>query len=178
MKMTVVILGVAALSLVGAGYGAATVLAPPPAEVSSAETPAEETAAAEYAEENSHGAGPEPVASKDSYEVAQDRLLVRIGQVNVPVQKTRIVSYVVADIALKASGPRAADTLTRVESAVRARDVIPAKMHALAERPILRGVNIDDRALGAALTEALKPEFPEVEDVVFVTLLKQDVPRM
>ncbi|SEN26460.1 hypothetical protein [Palleronia pelagia] len=176
MKLTIVILGVLGLSLVGAGYGAATVLAPPPAEMESHTPEADETHATETPKEEAHG--PEPVASKDSYEVAQDRLLVRIGQVNVPVQKTRIVSYVVADIALKAVDARAADILTRVESAVRARDVILAEMHALAERPILRGVNIDDRALGTALTEALKPEFPGVEDVVFVNLLKQDVPRM
>ncbi|UOA32698.1 hypothetical protein DSM110093_02500 [Sulfitobacter sp. DSM 110093] len=175
------------LLCMGAGYGAGLALAPAPAEAAEAEvdekTPhgAEDTASkakdghGEDAAEVVHGENQEPM---DSYELAKDRTVVRLGQMTIPVEKTNSVSYVVADFALKMGSLELAERYRRVEDATRMRDSLLQAMNLAAESAVLRGVAIDSEALSQLLRDLISKEHQGVDDVMFVSLYKQDVARL
>ena len=86
------------LLCMGAGYGAGLALAPAPAEAAGTKSDdktaydAKETAkdAAHAPEKDAHGeasAKDEAQAPMDSYELAKDRTVVRLGQMTIPVEK-------------------------------------------------------------------------------------------
>jgi len=177
------------LLCMGAGYGAGLALAPAPAEAAGTEidenTPhgADEAAkdAAHTPEKDAHGeasAKDEAQAPMDSYELAKDRTVVRLGQMTIPVEKTNSVSYIVADFALKMGTLELAERYRRVEDATRMRDSLLQAMNLAAESAVLRGVAIDSEALSRLLRDLISKEHKGVDDVMFVSLYKQDVARL
>lgn len=180
------------LLCLGAGYGAGLALAPTPAEAAGTEVDekaahgAEETVkdAAHAPETDAHGQDGEKSAKgenqepMDSYELAKDRTVVRLGQMTIPVQKTNSVSYVVVDFALKMGSLELAERYRRVEDATRMRDSLLQAMNLAAESAVLRGVSIDSEALSQLLRDLISKEHNGVDDVMFVSLYKQDVARL
>jgi len=181
------------LLCMGAGYGAGLALAPAPAEAAGTEIDenashgvdktvkdaahAPETDADAHGEDGDtvHGENEEPM---DSYELAKDRTVVRLGQMTIPVEKTNSVSYVVADFALKMGSLELAERYRRVEDATRMRDSLLQAMNLAAESAVLRGVAIDSEALSQLLRDLISKEHQGVDDVMFVSLYKQDVARL
>jgi len=188
------------LFCMGAGYGAGLALAPAPAEAAGTELDenashgvdetvkdaahAPETDAGAHGEDGDahgedgdtvHGENEEPM---DSYELAKDRTVVRLGQMTIPVEKTNSVSYVVADFALKMGSLELAERYRRVEDATRMRDSLLQAMNLAAESAVLRGVAIDSEALSQLLRDLISKEHQGVDDVMFVSLYKQDVARL
>lgn len=180
------------LLCLGAGYGAGLALAPAPAEAAGTEVDdkaphgAEEAVkdAAQASETDAHGEEGENSAKgenqepMDSYELAKDRTVVRLGQMTIPVEKTNSISYVVADFALKMGSLELAERYRRVEDATRMRDSLLQAMNLAAESAVLRGVAIDSEALSQLLRDLISKEHQGVDDVMFVSLYKQDVARL
>ena len=180
------------LLCMGAGYGAGLALAPAPAEAAGTKSDdktaydAKETAkdAAHAPEKDAHGdkgeksAKGDDHAPMDGYELAKDRTVVRLGQMTIPVEKTNSVSYVVADFALKMGSLELAERYRRVEDATRMRDSLLQAMNLAAESAVLRGVAIDSEALSRLLRDLISKEHKGVDDVMFVSLYKQDVARL
>ena len=106
-----------------------------------------------------------------------DPKVVTLGKMTIPVYKPASVTYVVADFGIAMSDPQMATKYRIAENATRLRDAILTSMMAAAEGPILTGSAIDSDKLAARLKEDLQPQFASVEDVLFLTLFKQDVPR-
>ncbi|MFG6559630.1 MULTISPECIES: hypothetical protein [unclassified Sulfitobacter] len=169
------------LLCMGAGYGAGLALAPTPAEAAGTKS---DDKTAHAPENDAHGetaeksAKAEDHAPMDSYELAKDRTVVRLGQMTIPVEKTNSVSYVVADFALKMGSLELAERYRRVEDATRMRDSLLQAMNLAAESAVLRGVAIDSEALSQLLRDLISKEHKGVDDVMFVSLYKQDVARL
>lgn len=117
-------------------------------------------------------------APMDPYAIAQDRKVVRLGQMTIPVEKTHSVSYVVADFALKLESLELAERYRRLEEGTRLRDSLLQAMTLAAESAVLRGVAIDSDALSQLLRDLISKEHEGVDDVLFVSLYKQDVARL
>ena len=196
------------LLCMGAGYGAGLVLAPPAEESHAAVAPdgtAEADKAAHGKEDatkdahapvkDAHGDGAEAAdrdhaeagddhaedeayQQLDRYELAKDRTVVRLGQMTIPVEKTNSISYVVADFALKVETLELAERYRRVEDATRLRDSLLRAMNLAAESSVLRGVAIDSDALSQLLRDLISKDHAGVNDVMFVSLYKQDVARL
>ena len=178
------------LLCMGAGYGAGLALAPALAEAAGTKSDdktaydAKETAkdAAHAPEKDAHGdkgeksAKGDDHAPMDSYELAKDRTVVRLGQMTIPVETT--TAFVVADFALKMGSLELAERYRRVEDATRMRDSLLQAMNLAAESAVLRGVSIDSEALSRLLRDLISKEHKGVDDVMFVSLYKQDVARL
>ncbi len=102
--------------------------------------------------------------------------LVPLGRVVVPVFKARSVTYVVADFAISVPDPKMAEQYRIGENAARLRDAILAEMYAAAGDKSLAGPAIDSDKLSQRIKNGLTPRFSGVEDVLFISLFKRDVP--
>ncbi|MCA0922614.1 hypothetical protein [Pseudooceanicola nanhaiensis] len=205
-KSLLMMAAVPALSL-GAGYGIGMVMKPKPAEAALSveddshaapaghgESPAkaepgvhgkvEDTghealrAAEDHADAGEmmdHGKPRQPSLSKAR--VVTDPKVVALGKMTIPVYKPASVTYVVADFGVAMTDPQMATEYRIAENATRLRDAILTSMMSAAQDPILAGSAIDSEKLAARLKEDLQPQFASVEDVLFLTLFKQDVPR-
>ena len=184
------------LLCLGAGYGAGLTLAPEKpvdqaaledktkdgkktAEASEkAKDPAKEGDVAEKDGKTEAEAETADGAPLDAYELAKDRKIVRLGQMTIPVEKTHSVSYVVADFALKLESLELAERYRRLEDGTRLRDSLLQAMTLAAESAVLRGVAIDSDALSQLLRDLISKEHEGIDDVMFVSLYKQDVARL
>ncbi len=150
-----------------AGYGAGKYLAPAPTRAAAIESAAEapfEAAAGEAAVPTGERAAAGPH-------------LVNLGRMTVPVQKPRSVTYVVADLGVSLPDSRSANHYRLGENAARLRDAILASLTRAAQGPILKGVAVDTEALSGMIRADLNASFPEIEDVLFLSFFKKDVPR-
>ncbi|SFT09044.1 hypothetical protein SAMN04488040_3111 [Sulfitobacter marinus] len=157
------------LACLGGGYATGMVLAPPASE--SLDVSSEALDATNDAQQIAEGQSTGPLWT-------EDRTIIRLGQMTIPVEKANSVSYVVADFALKLENLELAERYKRVEDATRLRDSLLTAMNLAAEGAVLRGVSIDSDALSATLRDLLSKEYEGVEDVLFVSLYKQDVARL
>jgi hypothetical protein len=112
------------------------------------------------------------------YTLAEDRTVIRLGQMTIPVEKLHSVSYVVADFALKLTDIETADRYARVEEATRIRDALLTAMNVAAETAVLRSVAIDSDALSDMILGLLRKNYDGIDEVLFVSLYKQDVARL
>lgn len=180
------------LLCLGAGYGAGLTLAPEQAAdqaaldagkakgkdtADKAKDPAKEGDVAEKNGKTDAEAETAEGAPLDAYELSKDRKIVRIGQMTIPVEKTHSVSYVVADFALKLESLELAEHYRRLEDGTRLRDSLLQAMTLAAESAVLRGVAIDSDALSQLLRDMISKDHAGVDDVMFVSLYKQDVAR-
>jgi len=185
-KAAIAVVALPLLSM-GAGYGAGVILAPAESHAAAAEEGADtakDMAGQKDAAVKEDGAKAEDMAEgaahpeMDRYELAKDRKVVRLGQITIPVQKTHSISYVVADLALKVESLELAERYRRVEDATRLRDSLFRAMNLAAESAVLRGVAIDSEALSQLLRDLISKDHAGVDDVMFVSLYKQDVARL
>jgi hypothetical protein len=101
--------------------------------------------------------------------------LVKMANVTLPVRKSASVSFVVADLAVAVRDAESAAHYVIPQNAARLQAAIETAMARAADTPILRGVSIDSQQLSGKLTTALREDFTDVEDVLFLTLYKHDV---
>lgn len=126
-----------------------------------------------------HGADPEQqsvsLIRKDPF---GDSSVVRLGRVSVPVYRPSSVTYVVSEVGVAMRDRETAEVFNVAENASRLRDVILASMHKAAGTSAMQGPNIDTEKLTKTLVSDLKADFGEgVSDVLFLSLVKADVPR-
>ncbi|UMA66882.1 hypothetical protein LVO79_20165 (plasmid) [Roseivivax marinus] len=102
--------------------------------------------------------------------------VVRLGRMTIPVHRPNTVSYVVTDIGVSMRDPDMAEAFRDIESGMLLRDAILTALSEAASLPMMKTVSIDTDALSAFLSERLS-DFDGVEDVLFLTFYKADVPR-
>jgi len=176
------------LVCLGVGYASGAVLLAPAAENDVVASDATDTAphaaedgtahAAETGTEIAGAHADGAIEKMDAHQLAEDRTIVRVGKMTIPVEKTNSVSYVVADFALKVESFELAERYKRVEEATRIRDSLLSAMSLAAESNVLRGVAIDSDALAALIRDLLSKEHAGIDDVMFVSLYKQDLARL
>ena len=175
MKTTILFSSLPVLSVL-AGLGSGMVLAGGPspaaepahlsAPSSGAEAPPSGDAMPAGGDGGAAGADPRPM----------DRV-VQLGRITVPVQKARSVSYVVADFGISMQDGAMAAAFREPQAGLRLRSALLAAMAEASALPLMRGVSIDTEALSAHLVREMAREFDGVEDVLFISFHKSDVPR-
>lgn len=106
-----------------------------------------------------------------------EKHVVKLGRMTVPVYKAQSITYVVADFGISVTDLDEASHYYAAENATRLRDAIMKSMHTAAETHILQASAIDEDMLARKLSKDLKTNFKGVEDVLFLSLYKTDVPR-
>ena len=124
-----------------------------------------------------HGSAPSHGALPPGSAVKNSRDVVKLGQVTIPIYKPRSVTYVVADLGVAMPDSDTAAHYRIAENAVRLRDNIMSAFREATENPKMRRANIDSDWLSKTLTDSLRSEFSETEEVLFLSLFKKDVPR-
>ncbi|ANT63171.1 hypothetical protein AYJ57_22060 (plasmid) [Salipiger sp. CCB-MM3] len=114
--------------------------------------------------------------------LTEDRLgdssVVTLGKISVPVYRAESITYVVSEVGVAMRDSQTAVTFNVAENASRLRDAILTSMHRAADGPTMKGVNIDTGELSKALSADLKKDFgDDVSEVLFLSLVKADVPR-
>lgn len=119
--------------------------------------------------------GTEGVLTKDR---ANDSSIVSLGKISVPVYRPESITYVVSEVGVAMRDINTAVNFNIPENASRLRDAILTSMHRAADGQTLKGVNIDTGTLSRELSEDLKKDFgDDVSEVLFMSLVKADVPR-
>ena len=103
--------------------------------------------------------------------------VVKLGRMTVPVYKASKVTYFVADFGVSVTDLDQASHYYDGQYAARLRDQIIATMHVAAENQLMRGDDVDSEKLAARVAEDLRAKFAGVEDFLFLSLYKTDVPR-
>ena len=104
-------------------------------------------------------------------------IVVKLGQMIVPVYKARSVTYVVMNLGVTVPNLATAEYYNLGENAAKLRDSIFASLKHTAEGKALRGVTIDTEKLSHDITADIKPKFSEINDVLFLAFYKKDVAR-
>jgi hypothetical protein len=103
--------------------------------------------------------------------------VVRLGSITVPVYRAKSVTYVVADFGVSMSDSATAAHYRIAENSARLRDTILTSFRAAAENTKMKRVTMDSDWLSATITEDVRGKFDEAQEVLFLSLYKQDVPR-
>ncbi|MWD28465.1 hypothetical protein E0K89_013350 [Aquicoccus sp. SCR17] len=103
--------------------------------------------------------------------------VVRLGSIMVPVYKPRSVSYVVADFGVAMPSQDIAARYRLAENSARLRDAILTSFQQAAANPRMHRAGLDSDWLSAKLTSDLRASFGDTQEVLFLSLYKQDVPR-
>ncbi|WP_226627482.1 hypothetical protein [Alloyangia pacifica] len=114
--------------------------------------------------------------------LTQDRLndssIVSLGKISVPVYRAESITYVVSEVGVAMRDVPTAVNFNIAENASRLRDAILTSMHRAADGPSMKRVNIDTGELSRELSADLKKDFgDDVSEVLFLSLVKADVPR-
>ncbi|MFD1342042.1 hypothetical protein [Litorisediminicola beolgyonensis] len=107
-----------------------------------------------------------------------DGRVIMLGRITLPVQKARSVSYIVADLGVALPDPQIAESYSSPETAMRLRDAVLTELTKAAGGPDLKGASIDTDALSDRLRSVLAQSYADVEDVLFLSFYKADVPRV
>ncbi|GHF36208.1 hypothetical protein [Seohaeicola zhoushanensis] len=119
----------------------------------------------------------EPHAKADDKPKKRSKEVVNLGQVTVPIYKPMSVTYVVADLGVAMSSAERAAQFRIAENATRLRDNIMESFREATENPKMRRAALDSDWLSRQLTQNLRAEFEDAEEVIFLNLFKKDVPR-
>ncbi|WP_353475730.1 hypothetical protein PVT71_24400 (plasmid) [Salipiger sp. H15] len=107
-----------------------------------------------------------------------DSSIVSLGKISVPVYRPESITYVVSEVGVAMRDTTTAVNFNIAENASRLRDAILTSMHRAADGSTMKGVNIDTGELSRALSADLKKDFgDDVSEVLFLSLIKADVPR-
>ncbi|MGC9370097.1 MAG: hypothetical protein ACP5DX_11215 [Paracoccaceae bacterium] len=175
MKQTLVMMAAVPVACLVAGYGAGKFIAPPPSESAAVENAAELhlDAAAEAEGAAPHGA----VAGGHGAPKEKGPYIVDLGSMTIPVYKPRSITYIVAEFGITLQDRKSAVHYDMPEHATRLRDAILSFMSRAANGPTLRGVAIDTDTLSQAIHAELVQSHPEIQEVLFLSFFKKDVPR-
>ncbi|EAQ01991.1 hypothetical protein OB2597_20241 [Pseudooceanicola batsensis HTCC2597] len=106
-----------------------------------------------------------------------DDHVVRLGRLTVPVYSARAISYFVADFGVSVTDLDQANHYYDAENAARLRDQIVTTMHTVAETQLLRGSQVDSAKVAERVARDLRTNFYGIEDFIFLSLYKTEVPR-
>lgn len=132
-----------------------------------------------------HGPTDEPIHKPNNDEHADSTtapestipIVVKLGQMIVPVYKAHSVTYIVANLGVTVPDLKIAEHYNLGENGAKLRDAIFTILKHAAEGRALRGVTIDTEKLSKHITAELKLKFSEINDVLFLAFYKKDVAR-
>ncbi len=104
-------------------------------------------------------------------------IIVKIGQIIIPVYKARSVTYIVTNLGVTVSDMERAKYYNLGENGARLRAAIFLVMKLISEGHDLRGASIDTAKLSHDITAELKPKFEGVSGVMFLNFYKKDIAR-
>ncbi|MFC4733806.1 hypothetical protein [Salipiger abyssi] len=107
-----------------------------------------------------------------------DSSVVKLGRMSFPVYRANSVTYVVSEVGVAMRDTKVAEVFNEAENASRLRDAVLTSMHKAASSSSMQGVSIDTHKLSETLATDLRAGFGEdVSNVLFLSLVKADVPR-
>ena len=175
MKKILSLLVILPIICAALGYGVGEYLGKPSDEDASV--------AADLADENENHEdstleiGSDEHANNDSHADDKKPIVVKLGQMIIPVYKARSVTYIVTNLGITVSNLKHAEYYNLGENGARLRDAIFATLKLSAEGRALRGVSIDTEKLSRDITAKVQPMFDGVYDVLFLSFYKRDVAR-
>lgn len=185
MKKTTLLMAALPMLSLAAGYGAGPMLLPAEASVPAPKASEDDDARAYLEARAEQPAAPNEVAPAAEGHTADEdaetpaeppQQVVNLGRMTVPVYKPRSVTYVVADFGVSVGAGRA-EHYRVGEHAARLRDAILQSMARAASGEMMAGAAIDTELLSKEIGTDIRRDFADVEDVLFLSLFKTDVPR-
>jgi hypothetical protein len=189
MKMLLIAGAAIPILGLGGGYLVGTQLSAPAdvPKVHAADSNSAEAPKIDLFAEASATTAPKPTAIPDKSAMADAAVptkaslksenVVRLGSITVPVYRAKSVTYVVADFGVSMSDSATAAHYRIAENSARLRDTILTSFRAAAENTKMKRVTMDSDWLSATITEDVRGKFDEAQEVLFLSLYKQDVPR-
>jgi len=104
-------------------------------------------------------------------------IVVKLGQMVIPVYKPRSVTYVVINLGVAVDDLKTAEHYNIGENGVKLRDDIFTSLKQTADGRAMRGAVIDTEYLSKSLTEDVKQKFAGINDVLFLDFYKKDIAR-
>ncbi|PCH98200.1 MAG: hypothetical protein COB84_02780 [Rhodobacteraceae bacterium] len=173
MKKIVSLLVILPVLCLALGYGAGEFLGKPSHE--DASTAADPAHADETPENSDHTTDSNEHASDDSHAEDNKPIVVRLGQMIIPVYKAHSVTYIVTSLGVTVTDLAHAEYYNLGENGARLRDAIFAELKLSADGRALRGVSINTEKLSHNITAEVQPKFDGVSDVLFLSFYKRDV---
>jgi len=110
-------------------------------------------------------------------EADKEPIVVKLGQMLIPVYKPRSVSYVVINLGISVENLDVAEHYNIGANGVMLRDAIFASLKKSADGRAMRGAVIDTETISKALTEGVQQKFAGINDVLFLDFYKKDIAR-
>ena len=109
-------------------------------------------------------------------EATEDHV-VKLGRITLPVQGAAKTTYYVADFGIAVANLDHASFFYEGENAARVRDSVMTTLHELAPTQLMRSDRVNSDEVAQRLTKKLRAKFAGVEDFIFLSLYKTDIPR-
>lgn len=103
--------------------------------------------------------------------------VVKLGRITMPVETAAKTTYYVADFGVAVTDMDQAAYYYEGHNAARLRDQVMQTLHELAPTQLLRSDRVDSDVLAERVSQDLRTHFAGVEDFLFLSLYKTDVPR-
>jgi hypothetical protein len=169
MKRILGLLVILPTILLALGYGAGEYLS------NSSQDNANITADPSQADESDEGSTIK--AGINDHAAGEKSIIVKLGQMIIPVYKARSVTYIVTNLGVSVSDLGQAEYYNLGENGSRLRDAIFAELKISADGRALRGASIDTEKLSRDITSEVKPKFDGISDVLFLSFYKRDIAR-
>ena len=172
MKKVISILVVLQVVFLVLGYGAGTFLgsSDQAEEISSANSDNSHESTA--VSDNHSGDSADHNGKADSKPI-----IVKLGQMLIPVYKPRSVTYVVINLGVSVDNMDTAEHYNIGENGVRLRDAIFTSLKQTADGRAMRGAVIDSENISKSITEGVQQKFAGINDVLFLDFYKKDIAR-
>lgn len=108
---------------------------------------------------------------------ATDDHVVKLGRITLPVEGAAKTTYYVADFGVSVTNLDQASYFYDGQNAARLRDQVMTTLHELAPTQLLRSDRVNSEVLAKRVTQDLREKFAGVEDFLFLSLYKTDIPR-
>ncbi len=199
MKKILILGAVLPIVGIGIGYGAGLQMKDPEAkaaEVAAADThepapqpnlfddaaekapqPAKKKEVLHLASVHKYSGKEEALIETDVEDAKDSKNVVQLGSMMVPVYKAKSVTYVVADFGVSMPDSTSAAHYRIAENSARLRDKILVSFREAAENSRMKRAAIDSDWLSEKITDNVRSEFKEAQEVLFLSLYKKDVPR-
>lgn len=107
---------------------------------------------------------------------ASEDHVVKLGRITLPVEGPAKTTYYVADFGVAVTDMDSASYYYAGENAARLRDQVMLTLHELGPTQIMRSDRVNSDQLAARVTQDLRHKFNGVEEFIFLSLYKTEIP--
>jgi len=180
MKKKVILLAAIIISMTGVGWAAGTFLVPE----SIKNAPVVHEASLDSVKSDH---GEEPVDDHGELESKDDGhgdepkepepIVVELGRIMVPIYQPRVITYVIADMGVSLMDEKKAEEFKSEKGTAKIKNDILSHMISMSEKGAFSGSSVDTEYLSYSVQRYLNEMYPEIDHVLFLSLIKQDVAR-